>query len=165
MMIIYFSSISLIEQFYQKENNNYMSNISPVFYTCNQIVKLHLKPDFKETIIELYLTKEIKISPFSDYELNIDLSILVSTNCYLESCQINSVICVTPEIEQYPNLLCIKQAKLINFEDHETTLDKDQPILTLHIYNELKTFKLILAPKVCFKGLYRDFIDIKNPIL
>ena len=112
---------------------------------------MKLKADFKETIIELYLTKEIKISPFSEYELNIDLSILISTDCYLQSCQINSVICVAPNIEKYPNLLFIKQAQLINFEDSKITLDKAQPILTFHIFNEVKTFKLVFPPKNLFQ--------------
>ena len=139
-----------------------MENISPIFYNCTQQIRLKLTPDYQETVIEIYLNNCMDISPFNEVDLNIDLSVLISTDCYMQSCQINSVICVAPDIEKYPNLLYIRKVQLINFEDTTITLDKTKPILSFHIYNETKAFELIFAPKMCFEGLYRNLLNTQK---
>ena len=117
-----------------------MANISPVFYNCTQQIKLKLTQEYQETIIEIYLNECMEINSFSEVDLIIDLSVLLSTDCYLQSCQLNSVICVAPEIEKYPNLLYIRKVQLINFDNIAVTLDQTKPILSFHIYYEIKAF-------------------------
>ena len=47
MMTFYFTSVSLIEYFYQQEHRiNSMENISPVFYNCTQQIRLKITPDY-----------------------------------------------------------------------------------------------------------------------
>ena len=60
MMILYFGSISLIEDFYKLENQlSSMSKLSPIFYNCAPQIRLELNTQsINETVLEVYLIVE-----------------------------------------------------------------------------------------------------------
>ena len=74
----------------------------------------------------------------------------------------DSVICLAPNIEHYPNLLVIKEIKLINFEESPISLNISKPLLTLHIYYPEKEYQLIQVQKLCFEGLYSNLIGCQQ---
>ena len=111
-----------------------------------------------ETVIELYPTQCLTVDKFTEMTQVVDLHLLLSSDCYLQSCTIDSVICLAPNIERYPNLLVIKEIKLINFEENPISLDITKPLLTLHIYYPEKEHQLIQVQKLCFEGLYSNLI-------
>ena len=163
LMVWYFSSVSIIEHFYKLEHKlDAMSNMIPIFFSCNQQFKLKINQEYNETIIGIYLTESIEIDQYKELDLVIDLNMLLSDNCYLQSCQISSVICCAPEVETYPNLLHIKKLQLINFEEHSVIVDISQPIMSFHIYDAEKSFKLIMTPKLCFEGMYYNLVGTQK---
>ena len=163
LMVWYFSSIKVIECFYKIENNlDDISDMIPIFFSCSQQFTLQISQEYNETIIGIYLTESIEIDQYKELDLIIDLNMLLSDNCYLQSCQISSVICCAPELEIYPNLLHIRKLQLINFEEHSVIMDISQPIMTFNIYDSDKKFELIMTPKQCFEGMYTNLMSVQK---
>ena len=161
MMVIYFGTISIIEDFFKLEMNlSSMGKLSPIFYHCNTDFTLQINNhSVNESIIEIYLTQCLTIDQFSEQTKTIDLNLLLNTDCYLQSCVVGSVICLAPNVERYPNLLVIKEVQLLNFEETSISIDITQPILTLHIYYPDKEFQILQVQKIMFEGLYTNLID------
>ena len=164
MMILYFGHISVIENFYKLEHQlSSISHLSPIFYNCAPQIKLEVNSQsVNETVIEVYLTECLTVKEYSELDLVINLNLLLNTDCYLQSCQIGSVICLAPNIERYPNLLFLQQIQLVNFEESPTIVDITQPILSLHIYYPEKEFQLIQVDKICFEGLFSNLIGTQQ---
>ena len=105
-MIIYFTSINSIENLFKLELGlNSMHNLSPIFFSCNPNFTLKINNlSLDETVIEIYLTQCVTVKQFSEEHLSIDLNLMLNQDCYLQSCVLESVVCLAPNTERYPNL-------------------------------------------------------------
>lgn len=138
-----------------------MHNVSPIFWNVKQSFSLSLVQQFQETM-KISPTEDISVESFTEVELFVDLSVMIYTDFYLENCQINSVIRIAEEIEKYPNILYIAKVKVIHFDNEPVILKKGEAMLSFNIYNDIKEFKLINVPKLCFEGMYNDLMSNKK---
>ena len=142
---------------------NSISKLTPIFFNCAPDFTLQINNQtVTECIIELYPTQILTVNSFSEKTHVIDLQLLMNSDCYLQSCIVNSVICLAPRVERYPNLLVIKEINLINFEENPISLDVTKPLLTLHIYYPENKHQLIQVQKLHFEGLYSNLIECQQ---